>query len=42
MKALSFDDVTLVPNYNPVALRRDVDTSVEFGDLLEEALRKAL
>jgi len=31
MKALSFDDVTLVPRYNNIASRKDVDTSVQFG-----------
>jgi IMP dehydrogenase len=33
MKALSFDDISLVPRYNNIASRRDVDTSVQFGDL---------
>lgn len=31
MKALSFDDITLVPRYNNIASRKDVDTSVQFG-----------
>jgi IMP dehydrogenase len=31
MKALSFDDVTLIPRYNNIASRKDVDTSVQFG-----------
>jgi IMP dehydrogenase len=33
MKALSFDDISLVPRYNNIASRRDVDTSVRFGNL---------
>jgi len=33
MKALSFDDITLIPRYNNIASRRDVDTSVQFGSL---------
>jgi IMP dehydrogenase len=33
MKALSFDDISLVPRYNNITSRRDVDTSVQFGDL---------
>jgi IMP dehydrogenase len=32
MKALSFDDISLVPRYNNIASRKDVDTSVQFGD----------
>lgn len=31
MRALSFDDVTLVPRYNNIASRKYVDTSVQFG-----------
>jgi len=31
--ALSFDDITLVPRYNDISSRRDVDTSVQFGGL---------
>jgi len=33
MKALSFDDISLVPRYNNITSRRDVDTGVRFGDL---------
>lgn len=33
MKALSFDDITLIPRYNNIASRRDVDTGVQFGSL---------
>lgn len=33
MKALSFDDITLVPNYSDLKSRKDVDTSVKFGNL---------
>lgn len=33
MKALSFNDVILVPNYNGIKSRKDVDTSVRFGSL---------
>jgi len=33
MKALSFDDISLVPRYNNIASRKDVDTSVRFGKL---------
>lgn len=33
MRALSFDDISLVPRYNNIASRRDVDTSVQFGNL---------
>jgi len=33
MKALSFDDISLVPRYNNIASRKDVDTSVQFGKL---------
>jgi len=33
MKALSFDDIQLVPRYNNIASRKDVNTSVQFGDL---------
>lgn len=33
MKALSFDDISLVPRYNNIASRRDVDTSVQFGNV---------
>lgn len=32
MKALSYDDITLVPRFNDIPSRRDVDTSVQFGD----------
>ena len=32
MKALSFDDIQLMPRYNNITSRRDVDTSVKFGD----------
>lgn len=32
-KGYSFDDVLLVPRYNDIASRRDVDTSVRFGNL---------
>lgn len=32
-KALSFDDITLVPRYNDIPSRKNVDTSVQFGDL---------
>ena len=32
MKALSFDDISLVPRYNNIASRKDVDTSVRFGE----------
>jgi len=31
MKALSFDDISLVPRYNNIASRKDVDTSIQFG-----------
>ena len=34
MKALSFDDISLVPRYNNIASRRDADTSVRFGDMV--------
>jgi IMP dehydrogenase len=33
MKALSFDDISLVPRFNNIASRRDADTGVEFGSL---------
>jgi IMP dehydrogenase len=33
MKALSFDDVSLVPRYNNIPSRKDVDTSVQLGKL---------
>lgn len=33
MKALSFDDITLIPRYNNIASRKDVDTSTQFGTL---------
>lgn len=33
MKALSFDDISLVPRYNNITSRRDVETKVQFGDL---------
>lgn len=33
MKMLTFDDITLVPAYNDIASRKDVDTSVYFGNL---------
>lgn len=33
MKALSFDDISLVPRYNNIASRRNVDTSVNFGGI---------
>lgn len=33
MKALSFDDISLVPRYNNIASRKDVSTNVQFGDL---------
>lgn len=33
MKALSFDDITLVPRYNNIMSRRDVDTGIQFGKL---------
>ncbi len=32
-KALSFDEISLVPRYNNIASRKDVDTSIQFGDL---------
>lgn len=32
-KGYSFDDVLLVPRYNDIPSRRDVDTSVQFGGL---------
>lgn len=32
MRALSFDDIQLMPRYNNITSRRDVDTSVKFGD----------
>ena len=32
-RALSFDDVSLVPRYNNITSRRDVDASIKFGDL---------
>lgn len=33
MRALSFDDITLVPRYNNIASRKHVDTGVQFGSL---------
>jgi IMP dehydrogenase len=33
MKALSFDDISLVPRFNNIGSRRDPDTSVQFGNL---------
>jgi IMP dehydrogenase len=33
MKALSFDDISLVPRYSNIASRRDVNTDVRFGNL---------
>jgi len=33
MKALSFDDIQLVPRYNNIASRKDVSTGVQFGEL---------
>jgi IMP dehydrogenase len=33
MKALSFDDISLVPRYNNIASRSEADTSVQFGNL---------
>lgn len=33
MKALSFDDISLVPRFNNIASRKDADTSVQFGNL---------
>jgi IMP dehydrogenase len=33
MRALSFDDISLVPRYNNITSRKDVDTSVQFGNL---------
>jgi IMP dehydrogenase len=33
MKALSFDDISLVPRYNDIPSRNDVTTQVQFGDL---------
>jgi IMP dehydrogenase len=33
MRALSFDDISLMPRYNNIPSRRDVDTSVQFGGL---------
>jgi len=33
MKALSFDDIQLVPRYNNIPSRKDVDTSIRLGDL---------
>ena len=33
MKALSFNDISLVPRFNNIASRKDADTSVQFGDL---------
>lgn len=33
MKALSYDDITLVPRFNNITSRRDVDTSVHLGRL---------
>jgi len=33
MKALTFDDISLVPRYNNIASRNDVDTNVQFGGL---------
>jgi len=33
MRALSFDDISLMPRYNNITSRKDVDTGVKFGDL---------
>lgn len=33
MRALSFDDIQLMPRYNNIVSRKDVDTSVQFGYL---------
>jgi IMP dehydrogenase len=33
MRALSFDDISLVPRYNNIVSRKNADTSVEFGGL---------
>lgn len=33
MIALSYDDITLVPRFNNIVSRKEVDTSVRFGDL---------
>lgn len=33
MKALSFKDICLIPKYNDIPSRNDVDTSVQFGNL---------
>jgi IMP dehydrogenase len=33
MRALSFDDIQLVPRFNNIASRKNPDTSVEFGEL---------
>lgn len=33
MKSLTFDDITLVPAYNDIASRKDVDTFVQFGNM---------
>jgi IMP dehydrogenase len=34
MKSLTFDDVVLVPAYNDIASRKDVDTTTQFGNLI--------
>lgn len=33
MKALSFDDITLIPRFNDIKSRSDVDTSIKLGGL---------
>lgn len=33
MKALSFDDIQLMPRYNNITSRKDVDTSVRLGEI---------
>lgn len=33
MRALSFDDISLVPRYNNIGSRKDVNTNVDLGDL---------
>ena len=32
-KALSFDDISLIPRFNNIPSRKDVDTSIQFGNL---------
>jgi len=34
VKALSFDDISLIPRFNNIVSRQDVDTSVELGNLV--------